>query len=108
MPKLNPRSLLRRFPPAVWLYNQAKSTVAQRAFKRDFDRFSTLSQSGANRFEIRWADRYPCLTDKTSTTLFDRHYIYHPAWAARILSQTRPKSHVDVASKLYFATMVSA
>ena len=39
---------------------------------------------------------------------FDRHYVYHCAWAARILAQTRPNLHVDISSSLYFATMLSA
>ncbi|MGB9180439.1 MAG: DUF268 domain-containing protein, partial [Pyrinomonadaceae bacterium] len=41
-------------------------------------------------------------------TDFDRHYIYHPAWAARVLAQTRPDSHVDISSSLHFCTLVSA
>lgn len=60
------------------------------------------------RFPIRWSDRYPCLDDKTKFTGFDRHYIYHPAWAARILAETRPVKHVDFSSTLNFSTMLSA
>ena len=60
------------------------------------------------RFPVRWRDRYPCLDDKTKTTGFDRHYLYHPAWAARILSKTRPVKHVDFSSTLNFSTMLSA
>src|SRR5687768_11930121 len=59
-------------------------------------------------FEIDWADRVPCLHDRTATTGFDRHYVYHTAWAARVLAQTRPALHTDVASLLYFSTLVSA
>ncbi|HTQ41041.1 MAG TPA: DUF268 domain-containing protein [Pirellulales bacterium] len=57
---------------------------------------------------IRWSDRRLCLTDNTPTTRFDRHYIYHPAWAARVLAQLRPAVHIDVSSKLYFSAIVSA
>lgn len=39
---------------------------------------------------------------------FDRQYVYHSAWAARILSRTRPVKHIDVSSLLYFSTLVSA
>ena len=57
---------------------------------------------------MRWSDRNPCLEDRTSTTPFDRHYIYHTAWAARILAQTKPDHHIDIASSLYFVSNVSA
>jgi SAM-dependent methyltransferase len=60
------------------------------------------------RFSIKWKDRLPCLDDKTKTTGFDRHYIYHPAWAARILAETKPVEHIDISSTLNFATMLSA
>lgn len=61
-----------------------------------------------SRFEVRWVDRYPCLDDKTATTSFDRHYVYHTAWAARVLAKTKPAQHVDIGSYLYFSTLVSA
>ncbi|MHC1716409.1 MAG: DUF268 domain-containing protein [Candidatus Dojkabacteria bacterium] len=46
--------------------------------------------------------------DKTSSTAFDRHYIYHPAWAMRVLKRINPKEHVDISSILSFSTMASA
>lgn len=55
-----------------------------------------------------WRDRYPCLGDKVPVTNFDRHYIYHPAWAARILVQTSPELHIDISSSLHFVSLVSA
>ena len=48
------------------------------------------------------------LGDKTSVTYFDQHYIYHPAWAARIISQAKPEKHVDISSVLSFSSIVSA
>lgn len=51
---------------------------------------------------------YPCLKDKITTTPFDQHYIYHPAWAARIIAKNRPAEHVDISSILSFSTIVSA
>lgn len=53
-------------------------------------------------------DRLSCLCDNTSDTSFDRHYIYHTAWAARVLSKTKPELHIDVSSSLYFVVIVSA
>ncbi len=79
----------------------------KRTYKEQFRTF--LSQSGPEgRFALDWQERLPCLNDKTVTTAFDRHYVYHLAWAARILSQTRPESHVDISSSLFFSATVSA
>ena len=50
----------------------------------------------------------PCLRDKTLSTSFDRHYIFHTAWAARIVSRIKPIFHVDISSSLYFCSLVSA
>jgi len=60
------------------------------------------------RFTVKNRDIYPCLKDKISATPFDHHYIYHPAWAARILAKTKPEYHVDISSILSFSTIVSA
>jgi len=61
-----------------------------------------------NRFKISWKNKYACLKDNTQQTSFDRHYIYHTAWAARVLSTTKPKKHIDISSSLYFSSIVSA
>ena len=79
-----------------------------RRWKFIFDFLAFRGQIIEKRFTVKWSDRYPCLDDKTKTTGFDRHYLYHPAWAARILAKTRPAKHVDFSSTLNFATMVSA
>jgi SAM-dependent methyltransferase len=77
-------------------------------FKQDFAKFKALSEKAEPRFSLRWEDRYPCLSDRAASTPFDRHYIYHTAWAARILARTRPVHHVDISSSLYFCALVSA
>lgn len=61
-----------------------------------------------NRFSMDWENRYPCLNDITTNTGFDSHYLYHTAWAARILAQTMPESHTDISSCLRFVSLVSA
>jgi len=60
------------------------------------------------RFSLRSRNLYPCLSDRVSTTPFDPHYTYHPAWAARVLSKTQPRSHIDISSILQFSAMMSA
>ena len=61
-----------------------------------------------NRFEMSWENRYPCLNDATSNTGFDAHYLFHTAWAARILAKNKPKLHIDISSCLRFVSLVSA
>lgn len=73
----------------------------------DYKNFRILS-SCDNRFSMYWKDRYPCLNDNSSTTPFDAHYIYHPAWAARVIAKTKPAVHVDVSSTLHFCSILSA
>jgi SAM-dependent methyltransferase len=77
-------------------------------FLRDRRAFLKSAKTSAPRFSLTWCDTYPQLFDRTTKTPFDPHYIYHPAWAARILAETKPKKHVDIASILSFPTIVSA
>jgi SAM-dependent methyltransferase len=78
------------------------------AFVKDFLRFLRLRPSNAGRLSVRWRDRRPRLTEKVAEFGFDRHYIYHPAWAARILAKLKPVRHVDISSSLYFNAIASA
>ena len=77
-------------------------------FRNQFATFQILTKQSTPRFVVRREDLYPCLSEATSATLFDRHYIYHPAWAARVLAQTQPAEHIDISSHLSFCAIVSA
>lgn len=70
--------------------------------------FQQIRSVAHPRFTAEWRDRWLHLRDATSTTAFDRHYVFHTAWAARVLSQINPRQHVDVASSLYFVSSISA
>lgn len=83
--------------------NQSRSKYAEQ-----FSTFSKLHHAAGRTEAVDWIDRYPCLGDATDSTGFDRHYIYHPAWAAQILSRTRPMEHTDISSTLTFSTLLSA
>lgn len=72
----------------------------------DFLRFK--KEIKEDRFSIKWKDFYPQVKDKTRATGFDRHYLYHTAWAARKIKAIDPKMHIDIASSLYFCSLVSA
>jgi hypothetical protein len=73
-----------------------------------FGEFIRFRKMNRHRSKVRFHDVYPCLKDKVQQTPFDHHYTYHPAWAARILAQTKPELHVDISSILSFGAVVSA
>ena len=93
---------------SIWLYYKLNKIIAYTSLIRDYYQFRSLSAKTSQRFLFKLDDIYPCIAERTSTTPFDRHYIYHPAWTARILSQTKPEFHVDISSTLYFCSIVSA
>lgn len=78
-----------------------------REIRKQFSEFRKLSEASP-RFHLEWSDEYLYLDDNTNNLGFDRHYVYHTAWAARILAQYRPAVHVDISSYVYFNALVSA
>ena len=74
----------------------------------DYKKFKSHAKKSNLNLNIKWKNRYPCLNDNTQETYFDRHDIYHTAWAARILSKYKPKKHTDIGSSLYFPSIASA
>ena len=90
------KDILIRFPKKIILLFK---------FISEFNRFKSLNDQ---RFTVSAKDIYPCLNDRVTTTPFDHHYIYHPAWAARILAKTKPETHADFSSILSFSSVVSA
>ncbi|WP_443940069.1 DUF268 domain-containing protein [Pedobacter sp. MW01-1-1] len=81
------------------------TSLAEKKFYSDLQEFIQLDSS---RFKIDENDLFPCLNDNTEKTNFDAHYIYHPAWAARIVKEISPIKHIDISSTLYFSTILSA
>ncbi|PWS26411.1 hypothetical protein DHW03_16655 [Pedobacter yonginense] len=92
-------------------YRASKSFLTEKKyhqeFKKDLEDFKKSEALSNKRFDGNFK-AYPILTDKTSFTNIEPHYTYHPAWAARILAQTKPMKHVDISSTLNFCTLVSA
>ncbi len=77
-------------------------------FYDDYARFTELSAKSSRPMRLNWEDRKPCVDDRTADQSFDRHYIYHTAWAARVLASTKPDRHIDISSSLYFCSIASA
>lgn len=87
------------------IINRFKKTEKQKQFYAELNEFRKLSK---NRFTINDEDIKACLYDATATTGFDAHYVYHPAWASRIVKQISPSKHIDISSTLNFCTQLSA
>lgn len=98
---------LERQVEVVSFLNREKADERLREFHDEYDRFVELSGS-APRLPVRTVDVNPQLSDRASVTPMDRHYTYHPAWAARVLARTRPNKHVDISSIISFCAIVSA
>ena len=77
---------------------------------KDYFAFSNSSKKTQqkNRFSLKISNFHPQIKDRTVKTGFDRHYVYHTSWAARILAETKPERHTDISSSLYFSGIVSA
>jgi SAM-dependent methyltransferase len=94
-----------RVPKRIHRFLIAK--LRQYKFRNSYWEFAK-SVRDKDRFALSWQDRWPCLTDNTAKTFFDRQYVYHTAWAARIINKTNPGKHIDISSSLYFCSVVSA
>ncbi len=109
MIKESTKKVIRRIPGAVRLYMLSRKIRAIPWLVRDYIRYKELAaKTKDTRFSVKLSDAQPILIDKTVTTQFEPHYVYHPAWAARIVANNRPTKHVDVSSILQFSTIVSA
>ena len=80
--------------------------VSSKKFQQDYDIF--IKKDEQKRLSNLWQDKKPCLFDNTESTGFDAHYVYHPAWAARILKEINPVKHIDISSTLHFCSIISA
>lgn len=102
-------SFIKRFIPGSEGAYQIIGTIFKLPnFIRDYRAFKAAAKKSTGRFPLRKRDFFLCLFDKTTTTPFDPHYTYHPAWAARVVARTNPSKHIDIASALKFSTIVSA
>jgi len=101
------RKLIIRIIKYFRLYNIIKNKILVKKFQKEFKKFQIISKN-KNRFSLKWKNKKPYLNDNTSQTNFDAHYIYHPAWAIRILKNINPEKHIDISSTLHFCSMLSA
>lgn len=72
-------------------------------------RYAALRSRDGRRFQIRSKDVRLKVFDSSTVTSFDRHYVYHVAWALRVLHEGGIKDgHLDISSSVFFAATASA
>lgn len=98
--------LIKKITPG-FLKNWIRYTYLYARFVHDFVMFKNQIRN-KSRFMLSWKNRKPMLFDRTNTTPFDHHYIYHPAWASRIIAKIKPQKHIDISSTLSFSTILSS
>jgi SAM-dependent methyltransferase len=98
------RDVIRQIPGVRWAAHRFRTAKA----KRELRRFAIAASTLRPELPVSLRDSFFYLSDKTSTTPFDPHYLYHTSWAARQLRSINPKEHVDISSSLYFVGLASA
>lgn len=77
-------------------------------YLKQFRNFAELNSLKRPEFSVHWKDRWARLDDDTEHLPYDAHYVYHTAWAARVVAAIAPTKHIDISSYTYFSTLVSA
>jgi hypothetical protein len=95
-------------PFTIALYQGYISTKAKGRIREQLKAFKESAKKTKDRFLLKKEDELFCADDNTINTGFDRHYVYHLAWAARIVKEIDPKEHSDISSLLFFPTILSA
>ncbi|WP_211226596.1 DUF268 domain-containing protein [Pedobacter glucosidilyticus] len=85
-----------------------KRSKTIRSLNNAFKTLQSLEQQTNPRFKLHPSNKQLCFDDNTTYTGFDRHYVYHPAWATRIVKQINPQKHIDISSTLHFCSILSA
>ena len=101
----NLKKIILKIPFSVFLYQLIKRLYRYPLFQYEYFKFI---KNNDGRFKAPLFSQFPCLLDKTRNTSFEPHYLYHPAWAFRIIAKNKPDYHTDISSTLNFCTMISA
>ena len=102
------KNAIRAIPGSVLTYTLLRRMASACRVTLEFRRYARLAREQGGPLVPQWHERMLFLDNRTAQTPFDRHYVYHTAWATRQLAQARPKEHIDVSSSLYFVALASA
>lgn len=101
-------SILGRIPLARAAAASARRALMHQRVAREYREFAGRAAIERPDLPVKDEERFFCLDNRTATTPFDSHYVYHTAWATRGLAARRPAQHVDIASSVYFVALASA
>lgn len=114
------RKIIRSIPLLRWL-SDTRITLSSyyamhldkqekiKEYEKDWQQFLALSSEAKDtRFDLHTKHRQAQLHDKTADMGFDAHYLYHLAWALRIVKQINPTQHIDISSYIFFPALLSA
>jgi SAM-dependent methyltransferase len=102
------KNIIKKIPGSHTAYGFLSGFMRWTRVAGEFSRFKARSLAERPSLVPKWSERQFFLEDRTAQTPFDRHYIYHTAWALRQLQKHKPRLHVDIASSLYFVALGSA
>lgn len=88
--------------------NRGQKYSLRGIYREQFNRLKQQAEQSTVRFTLDKKDVQLFVNEATTQTNFDRHYIYHPAWATRIIIDSKVAAHVDISSTLHFCSMLSA
>ncbi len=94
-----------------YLYSVMHTRNQQKLYKKFLSQFEIFKQDAIkseSRFSAKSYSLNPQLNDNTKNTGFEPHYLYHPAWAARVLATIQPEKHIDISSTINFCAVISA
>ncbi len=94
--------------PIKKVLKRARSSYQGLYILNDYKAFKKQAAFADRGFSLSYDDLWPCVGDKTAETDYERHYIYHLAWAARCVKDINPAKHVDIGSRLFFPAILSA
>ncbi len=66
-----------------------------------------FKSSNDGRFDLSIDNNQIEINDWSNDHSFDDHYVYHTAWASRILYIEKPEKHIDISSDIRFSSLVS-
>lgn len=91
----------------ILLRNNFRKILLRNVYNENLKSFIKASQN-SKRFDISKIEKRAFLNEQTNELSFDPHYVYHSAWAARVLAKINPKFHTDISSHLNFIVTLSA
>ena len=100
--------MLRPIPGSATIYRRLRRAANALRVTLEYRRYARLAREQGAPLLPRWRERALFLDNRSAQTPFDRHYVYHTAWAIRQLVRLSPREHVDVSSSLYFVALASA